>query len=337
MSGLIFTAQPDYAHYAWDEITAGEPALGPVTWLADGVGLVAGLQDWDAFAPRFSASAPIFCRHIFPVQRVAPTSELHALIDPLQEQLARFSPTQTFSVQTRVLDEPAPHKPFDINRTFSAPLQELGYRLDVRAPEIVVSIVLAADTVYAGVSRAADNLSDWAGGMQRYRKPKGQISRAAFKLLEAFNQFALHPTGTRALDMGAAPGGWTQVLVGRGMNVVAVDPAKLHPTLTRHPQVIHVPTTIQPYLKSSPPTFDLLVNDMRMDALDSAKLTARAAAGLRGGGLMVMTLKLPHLRAHRAVTQALNILRPAYEIMGVKQLFHNRNEVTVAGKKSPHP
>jgi len=54
-------------------------------------------------------------------------------------------------------------------------------------------------------------------------KKKGYRSRAAFKLLQMNRAFKLIKQGSWVLDLGAAPGGWSQVAVDLGANVVAVD------------------------------------------------------------------------------------------------------------------
>ena len=49
----------------------------------------------------------------------------------------------------------------------------------------------------------------------RQAKAEGYRSRAAYKLLEIDDRFHLLKAGGRVVDLGAAPGGWTQVAVAR--------------------------------------------------------------------------------------------------------------------------
>jgi 23S rRNA (uridine2552-2'-O)-methyltransferase len=61
-------------------------------------------------------------------------------------------------------------------------------------------------------------------------RQQGWRSRAAFKLLELDDKFHLIHPGARVLDLGAAPGGWTQVAVKRGAaSVLAVDLLPIDP------------------------------------------------------------------------------------------------------------
>lgn len=65
-------------------------------------------------------------------------------------------------------------------------------------------------------------------------KAQGFRSRAAFKLVEIDDKFGLLTPGKRVLDLGAAPGGWTQIAVARvgeaGTSAIyAVDILEMEP------------------------------------------------------------------------------------------------------------
>jgi 23S rRNA (uridine2552-2'-O)-methyltransferase len=63
-------------------------------------------------------------------------------------------------------------------------------------------------------------------------KTKGYRSRAAFKLIELDSKFHFLKKGGRILDLGAAPGGWSQVAaqrIGEGGIIVAVDILEMEP------------------------------------------------------------------------------------------------------------
>jgi 23S rRNA (uridine2552-2'-O)-methyltransferase len=58
---------------------------------------------------------------------------------------------------------------------------------------------------------------------------KGYRSRASFKILEIDEKFKIFKKGQKVLDLGSAPGGWSQVVVnkvGKG-NVLALDILKM--------------------------------------------------------------------------------------------------------------
>ena len=63
----------------------------------------------------------------------------------------------------------------------------------------------------------------------------GYRSRAAYKLLQIDERFELLKPGTSVVDLGAAPGGWTQVVVERvapaetGARVAAIDILEMEP------------------------------------------------------------------------------------------------------------
>ncbi len=63
-------------------------------------------------------------------------------------------------------------------------------------------------------------------------KREGYRSRAAFKLIEIDERFKLLKPGQRIVDLGAAPGGWSQVaakIVGESGRVVGIDLLEIEP------------------------------------------------------------------------------------------------------------
>ncbi len=331
----IFTAQPTAVDLALGELRCADPTLRLERWLAEGVGLVQGASSWRDLVAGLSEPPPVFVRHLCPVTvrveiELIP-ADIEALAHAARAFLRELDPTRSFSVQTRTLGLGSlPYTRFEINNRLAALLGESGASLDVQRPAQVLSVVVAPPLAFLGLSFAHENLSDWAGGERRFKRTADQVSRAEFKLLEALEVFGLElPAAGLALDMGAAPGGWTRLLAQRGLRVIAVDPAALDPRVAVLPNVTHIRTTIENYLPQRA-AFDVIVNDMRMDARDSARVMLTAAPLLKPDGFAVMTLKLPVKGMSDVFKQALRILARDYRRIGARQLFHNRDEVTIA-------
>src|SRR6185503_204959 len=88
--------------------------------------------------------------------------------------------------------------------------------------------LLADRSLAVGAGFARDALSLAPGGRLRVHVPEAAPSRAAMKLVEALTWLDRSPeSGDLCVDLGAAPGGWTWVLLERRARVIAVDPANL--------------------------------------------------------------------------------------------------------------
>jgi 23S rRNA (cytidine2498-2'-O)-methyltransferase len=340
-TGVLISCDADSAAFALDEVRPLFDRLPPVTWLDDDLALLEGGMAFEAFARRLEARAPVFIRHIAPVQRrfalSGTTRDLERLCEEVRPLAAQIAPSRSFAVQSRILgDGPQPYRRVTVNETLSNLLQEMtGAALDTRTPEQVVSVLCTPELGTLGVSLAAQNRSLWPGGAHRFQREEDQVSRAEFKLLEAISLFDLKlPAQGTALDMGAAPGGWTRVLRQHGLQVVAVDPAEMDARLRVDRGVTRVRKLIQDYLPSAP-RFEVIVNDMRIDARAAVEIMLQARPHLCPNGLAVLTLKLPEeIRAARhnpeTVRAALERLSKHYRLVGARQLYHNRSEVTVA-------
>ena len=199
---------------------------------------------------------------------------------------------------------------------------------------LVLGVHLCADTEYITWTPVELSLSDWPGGRVRLAKPRKQVSRAEFKLEELVKHRGPLGTGGTAIDLGASPGGWTRLLASWGYSVLAVDPAELAPALRQHPNVEHRAQTVEAFLASGevPGDVDLLVSDMRMDGHEAAGALNELAPRLGREGLLVTTVKLASKQPLGELDAALSALSDAYRLDFVRQLFHNRSEVTVVAR-----
>lgn len=344
----IVTCASESDIVAWTELKALFPSALPPIWLDQGDTTFGSLLLMDAhqsfmpFAAVIQRHPPLFVRHIAPVQREVvlkrEESDLESLWTAVSDLIPLLDSTLPTSVQTRMLRQSGlPYRKSAIQEAFTARLQAECAMLPAQElPHQVVSILCTSNTGYVGVSSAAQNLSVRSGGAYRHLQEEAVISRAEFKLWEAVEVFRLSlPRQGRALDIGAAPGGWTHALRGLGMEVVAVDPAELDARLHGDIGIVHVRKRIQDYLPNAP-QFDLIVNDMKMDARASAALMVQASVRLVPDGLAIMTLKLPPIvntmksaRKLIAMIHAdLEHLKHNYMMLGARQLYHNRNELT---------
>ena len=80
--------------------------------------------------------------------------------------------------------------------------------------------------------------------------------------------------------------------------------------------------------------FEVILNDMKMEAIESAYIMREAADLLtENSGVAVMTLKLPHIKVKQKIGKVKKILASEYRIIGMRNLFHNRQEVTAVLQK----
>jgi 23S rRNA (cytidine2498-2'-O)-methyltransferase len=352
---LILTAQPEFITAALAELKQFDRRLTGIEELAPGV-LLCGGPEIVHVVEKARLKRPIFVRHLAPVQQrvdLANQPEDMGTIAEAMAALPTFAMLEQgirFAVQSRFVqtDKSLGERPFSsgkLNQALAEAIaEETGAIEMVKKPQIIISILCTMFKAYIGISPAEENISSWPGGTRHYAQTSEQISRAEFKLLEALETFgiALPETG-KALDLGAAPGGWTRLLLeGTELQVAAVDPANLDKRLARESRLVHYRGYAEDYLADALKNhmrFDIIVNDMRMDARDAARLLAQAAACLRGDGVVVSVFKLPHttneINPLNTLKEALRILERNYAIVQAHQLFHNRQEVTVVAAQ-PH-
>jgi 23S rRNA (cytidine2498-2'-O)-methyltransferase len=314
------------------------------TWIADGTALVESERSFEdmarAIVPVREPDASwrpgcVFARYIAPASlALDPDAGLDAMADAFRRACQIVAEGAPWSAHVQTRD--ARWRSAGLDQTCEGWGREaLTGDVSRTDPAWIISLVATDRGHYCGAARADLCLSTWPGGERRYRIAPGRISRSEFKLLEAIEAFGLRlPEQGVALDLGAAPGGWTLTLLDRGLSVIAVDPARLDTRLSGAPGLTAVRSTAESYLESAPPCA-ALVNDMRLSADASVAVMTRYAPNLQPGGVAVMTAKLPERgitsrTALDIVDRTIATLDGPFRIVGARQLHHNRAEVTIA-------
>ncbi len=337
MTNLIFTSQDATQQLAVNEVKKFDTKVKVEKWLDNGVAFCSTEDNFNDVVKEFRKT--IFTRHIFKVQQVLTIDEnffenLNKAVLELIEN-SDVEKTETISVQARqVVKNDFEVTKFDTIVKLSDLLQGEGYEISVKDPQNIVSLFLTRKECYIGLGTEWENLSSYNGGMVMFAKDEEQISRAEYKLLEAFEVFGLDLRNFRtAIDLGAAPGGWTKTLVESGLKVLAVDPAELDERLLDNPNVVHHRLMAEDFIARYTVKVDVLVNDMKMDVIKTCEIMNTMVDSLAHDGIGIVTFKLPQKNQTGKILDGLRILKEKYKVIYKKQLFNNRSEITVVVKK----
>jgi 23S rRNA U2552 (ribose-2'-O)-methylase RlmE/FtsJ len=219
--------------------------------------------------------------------------------------------------------------------------------------------------VYSPHAVLDEKLGHWHSPAQHDKSgSKSSVCRAYYKLSEALHEdpalaaFLLTaPGGKKAcVDIGAAPGGWTDLLSRQpGCRVVAFDPGALDAAVVARPNVAHLPMllssddggeSVRRLKDAMAPslTLDVVVCDANIPPAVAAGLVAHLAACelLSDGCRLVLTLKSPlRVRASQAASvreqqreEAAAALGPGFgDDVSLRHLFANtQHECTLTAK-----
>ena len=279
----------------------------------------------------------VFARELWPV---------HAVLDDLPER-DRIAPLlAALPAGLRALDELALEHP-DTNegkqlsvfcRKFAHPLRAAlkarGIGFGVTGAPRLHLFFTDSRHVLIGLGEPARS-APWPMGIARLKFPHAAPSRSTLKLDEAIlallteaeRERWLQP-GMRAVDLGAAPGGWTWQLTRRGLAVTAIDNAAMDVALMESGLVTHLREDGFRFKPAKP--VDWLVCDM---VEQPQRVAALMAEWLAGGhtARAIFNLKLPMKQRWKSVAENLALLRERVPglMLRAKQLYHDREEITV--------
>ncbi len=176
----------------------------------------------------------------------------------------------------------------------------------------------------------------WPQGIPRMRLARQAPSRSALKLDEALHVLLdederarwLKP-GMAAVDLGAAPGGWSWVLARLGLHVIAVDNGPLADAAIASSLIEHRREDGFRFRPQQP--CDWLVCDMvEQPRRVAALMTEWLREGLARRALF--NLKLPMKKRWQETRLCLDLLRDESGLrldLRARQLYHDREEITV--------
>ena len=227
------------------------------------------------------------------------------------------------------------------SKRFLDPLKRVltEYGIHEKEESVQIRLFLADLTkVYIGLTHARLQ-APWAMGIPRLRFPAEAPSRSTLKLAEAFEVFLSEKEqkswlreGMSAVDLGAAPGGWTWQFVSRGVKTFAIDNGPLKGVLWGHRLVEHLRVDGFKFVPEEP--VDWLVCDMVEQPF---KVTTLMVHWLTSGHteMAIFNLKLPMKRRYEEVQKCLDFIRkkmPQCRLQA-RHLYHDREEITVFVRK----
>lgn len=182
------------------------------------------------------------------------------------------------------------------------------------------------------------NSAKWPMGIPRLKFPKAAPSRSTLKLEEAWHYFIpqhewdkrLAPA-MRAVDLGAAPGGWTWQLVNKHMYVIAIDNGPMQQQLMETGQVEHIKADGFTYKPKKPVDWmvcDIVEKPARTAAMVATWFTEKWCKEA------IVNFKLPMKQRYQEVTKLTNKLQEHFiehqlkVNINCKQLYHDREEIT---------
>ncbi len=183
-----------------------------------------------------------------------------------------------------------------------------------------------------------DNACKWPDGILHLKSPKDAPSRSTLKLEEAWHWFIPKrqwgerlSAGMRAVDLGAAPGGWTWQLVKRSMMVEAIDNGPMKGDLMETGQVAH--HEVDGFKFSPSKKAHWMVCDMAESPIKVAERMAQWIAN-DWCSETIFNLKLPMKKRYVEVQKCIELMneiiaKSDFNVeMSFKHLYHDREEIT---------
>src|SRR3989338_2756296 len=218
----------------------------------------------------------------------------------------------------------------DIEVQVGTKLEQDGFIVDRKNPTAVILLTLAQNTAFITKSKPTKNPSNTDTNANDNEEI---INRSQLKLREAINYFNLDLQNVKtALDIGAAPGGFSNELSKRGIKVTAIDPENLNPTLANDKNIQYLQIRAEDFAPKE--KFDMLVNDMNLHPRESAGIMLVLSKFIKPKAQCVMTIKCPSRNVFHYIDTVKELLKKDFKDFKFKHLPHNKMEITMQTTKT---
>ncbi|OGO77618.1 MAG: hypothetical protein A2Y23_11720 [Clostridiales bacterium GWB2_37_7] len=333
---FAITASSNYINQALEEAREVDKTLKILQNYGNGILLAATSMEKEDFNNSLLNKRPVFIRHISAFDAVGEINDSmtkEEIAGMIMQHIDYIEKNTKIAVQIRKARGEYYFNPIDLKGEIDKILVELGAEAEIKEPEYIISILLDETSCYIGMSSSYMNISSWSGGMIHYKKDDADISRAKFKLMEAISVFKLDLSKIHhALDLGAAPGGWTSVLLENKIAVTAVDTGDMDERLNKYKNFTYIKANASE-LELEENSFDLLTSDVSWNAKNTAVMVNKASRFLVDGSYAIITLKLMSDKVRRTIKEVKEIYQEVFDVIAAKQLFHNRDEITLLLRK----
>lgn len=304
---------------------------------------------------RFAGIKPEFLDRILKIKKTARLSEKEYLNSIKSLLLSVPLPDKKLKIECVDINSRRGFSAKDIEVYLGQELESLGTKIDIEKPEILCYVILFDMTCHIGFE--SYKKLRFVDSGRHYKQLSSKISRAEFKLMEAFDEFKIKIKGKKfALDLGAAPGGWSVFLAKQGFNVLAIDQGELNvknindlkieymeflkdqntdiDKLLSKYQILHVKDKFQSLLENKIATkFLLMTCDMNISPSEASQAVLLFKNMLVSGGALIFTIKCKTLYAKNFIEEAVGVLSKDFEILQILALPNNRQELTLYAKK----
>ncbi len=293
----------------------------------------------------------VFVYSIFPILARRKVDK-RRYVDSIYKALMDVKPKKWADIKIEILDVNSKQgfSAKDLEVKFGERMEGDGLSINILRPQTLLYSVIWDMECFVGIGDMKQLEKGFLDPFRHYARANAGIGRAELKIREAFDDFGLHGRGI-ALDLGAAPGGWSVFLAQNGYKVIAVDNGDLAygkikrlelrcrimdgkkgdaESGLKRCDILHIRSGFDGALRSIDlKKVDLLVNDMNIRHNLSAEAMLKFSKKMRKGVPALMTVKCVRRSVDRYLAQTKKILSKDFEVVGVRVLPHNRQEATM--------